>query len=321
MTVRIGVYAPAKTEEGNVRDWYESAKDADEVVLVDTGSTDKTLSIAYNLERRDDTENFRVETAVVTPWRFDDGFNAALSQVSADIDIAVPLHLDERLQPGWREELEKAWEAGGKQFTFMYEWGEGLTYRHDRIHARAGFRWVGAAHEFPSGPGPKVDTNLRIVQERDDSKDRSQDDGLIELAWRENPTARTTFYVGRQAMYRNEWDIARTRLLEYLSMPDATYDQERAEACRFMAKMVFPQFQEAWLLRACSESPSRRECWADLARWYREQEMLAEAAGAAARALRITEQTPQNSHHLEKWAWQDDWLVALMEQPLTPGLI
>ena len=312
MTVRIGVYAPAKTEEGNVRDWYESAKDADEVVLVDTGSTDKTLSIAYNLERRDDTENFRVETAVVTPWRFDDGFNAALSQVSADIDIAVPLHLDERLQPGWREELEAAWEAGGKQFTFMYEWGEGLTYRHDRIHARDGFRWIGAAHEFPSGPGPKVDTNLRIVQTRDETKDRSQDDALIELAWRENPTARTTYYWARQLAYNNHWSDARETFLKYLAMPDATYDQERSEAARWMAKMVFPQFQEAWLLRACSEAPARREPWADLVRWYQEQGALAEAAGAATRALRITEQTPQNSFHCESWAWDDEWLKSVL---------
>ena len=79
-----------------------------------------------------------------------------------------------------------------------------------------------------------------------------------------------------------------------------------------MAKMVFPQFQEAWLLRACSEAPARREPWADLVRWYQEQGALAEAAGAAARALRITEQTPQNSHHLEKWAWDDEWLKSVL---------
>jgi glycosyltransferase involved in cell wall biosynthesis len=308
VTVHIAVYSPAKNEEHNVRNWYESAKDADEVVLVDTGSTDKTLSTAYNLERRDDTWNFRVEHAVVTPWRFDDGFNAALSQVSADIDIAVPLHLDERLQPGWRKELEKAWEAGGRQFTFAYEWGEGLTFRHDRIHARHGFRWVGAAHEYPSGPGPKADTDVRIVQERDQSKDRSQDDGLIELAWRENPTARTTYYWARQCAYNNRWDEARTLFQEYLGRSDALYDQERAEACRWMARMVYPQYKESWLLRACSEAPQRRECWTDLMRFYASNGMQGEAVGALTRALKIQTQDPNNSFHLEADAWNDNAL-------------
>ena len=200
MAARIAVYAPAKNEGHNVKAWAKSAKDADEIVLVDTGSTDDTLRIARAVERKKGAKKFRVETADVSPWRFDDGFNAALSQVSADIDIAVPLHLDERLQSGWREELEVAWRAGGRQFTFVYDWGQGLTYRHDRIHARSGYRWVGAAHEYPSGPGPRIDTNVRIVQERDASKDRSQDDALIELAWRENPTCAHDLLLGASAL-------------------------------------------------------------------------------------------------------------------------
>lgn len=311
--VRIAVYSPARGEAKNVLAWYESAKEADEIVLVDTGSEDDTLKIAAELAAVD--PKMKVRQAVVTPWRFDDGMNAALAQVSADIDIAVPLHLDERLQPGWRDELEKAWSSGGGKFTFVYEWSPGLVFRHDRIHARAGYRWVGAAHEYPSGPGPVVNTQLRIVQVRDADKDRSQDDALIELAYRENPTARTAYYYARQHYYRNNWEDARSLFMIYLAMPDATYDQERSEACRMVAKMVWPEFRETWLLRACSEAPARREVWADLARWYVEQGMREEAAGAASRALRITEPTAKNSYHLEVGkgqAWDDDWLRALL---------
>lgn len=307
--MRCGVYACAKDEAHNVQAWAESARDADFIALTDTGSSDDTVKIAMECE-----PYVHVFRASIVPWRFDMGFNVALANLPADIDIAVPLHLDERLQSGWRSELEVAWRAGARQMTFMYEWGPELTYRHDRIHARAGYRWVGAAHEYPSGPGPRMDTNVRIVQERDGSKDRSQDDALIELAWRENPTARTTWYHARQLYYRNKWDESRRLILQYLSMPDSTYGQERAEACRHMAKMVFPQLQEAWLLRACSEAPARREVWADLAVWYRDHGMPREAAGAAARALRITEQTPANSFHCELWAWRDDWLTEIVER-------
>ena len=81
-----------------------------------------------------------------------------------------------------------------------------------------------------------------------------------------------------------------------------------------MAKMVYPQYQESWLLKACAESPARREPWCDLAKFYESQSRIREAAGAAARALSITEQTPQNSFHCEDWAWDDSWLVALPTQ-------
>jgi hypothetical protein len=40
--------------------------------------------------------------------------------------------------------------------------------------------------------------------------------------------------------------------------------------------------------------------------------MTEEAAGAAKRALRITEQTPENSFHVESWAWEDGWLEELL---------
>lgn len=310
--MQIAVYSPAKDEEHNVQGWYESAKDADEVVLVDTGSTDGTLSTAYNLERRDDTWNFRVETAFVSPWRFDDGFNAALSQVSGNMDIAVPLHLDERLQPGWREKLEEAWEKGGRQFTFMYEYAPGLTYRHDRIHARHGYRWKYPAHECPVGPGPRVDTDLWVKQVETPGNRTRSDSDLIHLMLAENPDdSRAQYYSAREYYYNNDWVQARYGFQKYLSNPAAVYDQERSEACRMMAKMVYVKYQESWLLRACAEAPQRREVWADLARYY---SVVNEdwAVGPAYRTLSIQEATPNNSFHLEAAAWDDETFKAMV---------
>ncbi len=42
----IGVYIITKNEEHNIRECLESAKWADEIVLVDDNSTDKTVEIA-----------------------------------------------------------------------------------------------------------------------------------------------------------------------------------------------------------------------------------------------------------------------------------
>ena len=299
--MRVAVYSPAKNEEHNVDAWAESAQDADEIVLVDTGSSDATLDRAQKNPR------IQVSSIIVSPWRFDDGFNVALSHVRADIDIAVPLHLDERLQSGWRSELEVAWEKGGRQFTFDYEYASGLTYRHDRIHARHGYRWKYPAHETPVGPGPRADTGLTIIQVEEPGNRSRSDSSLIHLMLAENPDdPRAQYYSAREHLYANDWDKARTGFLTYLANSQAVYDQERSEACRHMATMVFPQYKEAWLLKACAEAPQRREVWADLAMHYWTHDQADFAIGPAYRVLSITERTQQNSFHLESWAWDDE---------------
>lgn len=302
MSVKIAVYSPAKDEVDNVADWYDSAKDADEVVLVDTGSSDGTQQAAA-------TAGAKLAWATISPWRFDVGYNVALSHVSSHMDIAIALSLDERLWPGWRPLLEDAWQQGGRQFTYRYLWGNGLEYRHERIHARHGYVWKFPAHECLSGPGPKVDTDIVIEQPGGESNPRRGDDGpLIHLMLEENPgDSRAMYYSARQYYYENDWTKSRALFSKYLDS-GTTHEQERSEACRIMARMVWPQRREAWLLRAASECPLRREPWADLVMYYRENDMPEAAAGAVARALSITEQTPHNSFHCETWAWDNEAL-------------
>lgn len=299
MSLKIAVYSPAKNEEHNVADWCESAWGADEIILVDTGSNDGTQQAA-------DVAGVLVAEVTISPWRFDVGHNVALSHVSPDIDIAIPLALDERLWPGWRGELEEAWGRGGRQFTYRYLWGNGLEYRHDRIHARHGYVWKYPAHECVIGSGPKVDTNIVIEQPGGESNPRRGDDGpLIHLMLTENPgDTRAMYYSARQYYYENKWTESRALFSEYLASK-TTHAQERSEACRIMSRMVWPDRREAWLLRAASECPQRREVWADLIVYYRETGQEGAARGAAARAGAITEQTPHNSFHLETWAWDD----------------
>jgi glycosyltransferase involved in cell wall biosynthesis len=307
--MKIAVYSPAKNEEHNVEGWAASADGADEIVLVDTGSTDATLPVARGVGGIGG-ERIRTAQVAVTPWRFDDGFNVALAHVSADVDVCIPLHLDERLQPGWRKAIEEVWKPGVGRITFDYQWSPEISFRHDRIHSRA-HRWVGAAHEMPVGSGLTVDSHVRIVQLPTD-RDRTADSHLMELAYRENPTVRTTYYWARECFYRGNWVESRALFNKYLSMNGP--DQERSEACRMVAKMVWPDQREKWLLRACSEAPQRRECWYSLAQHYYENDRPKEAAGAAYRALSIRTADSSNSFYLQMDAWNDAALEAIIKE-------
>ena len=98
--MRIAVYTIALNEEEFVERWYNSVKDADYILIGDTGSTDHTVEIARSL-------GINVFNLSIKPFRFDDARNAALALIPDDIDMCVSLDMDEVISDGWRAELEK----------------------------------------------------------------------------------------------------------------------------------------------------------------------------------------------------------------------
>jgi len=96
---RVCVYAICKNEEQFVDRWMDSMSEADEIVVLDTGSTDGTVE---KLRAR----GAEVTTQVITPWRFDTARNRSMELVPENADICVCTDLDEVFHPGWREKLE-----------------------------------------------------------------------------------------------------------------------------------------------------------------------------------------------------------------------
>ena len=98
---KVCVYAICKNEAQFVDRWMDSMGEADQVVVLDTGSEDSTV------------ERLRARGAEVTverisPWRFDTARNRSLELVPEDADICVCTDLDEVFHPGWRAALERA---------------------------------------------------------------------------------------------------------------------------------------------------------------------------------------------------------------------
>lgn len=123
--MRIAVYAICKNESQFVDRWMDSMSEADQVVVLDTGSTDDTVE---RLKKR----GAQVTVELISPWRFDVARNRSLDLVSEDTDICVCTDLDEVFHPGWRAALERAWQPGAGQATYRYTWsfnpdGSGLV--------------------------------------------------------------------------------------------------------------------------------------------------------------------------------------------------
>ena len=85
---KVCVYAISKNEEKFVERWMKSMSEADEVYVLDTGSTDNTVKKLKKL-------GAIVKKEKIIPWRFDVARNKSLSLVPEDCDICVCTDLDE----------------------------------------------------------------------------------------------------------------------------------------------------------------------------------------------------------------------------------
>ena len=287
MSMRIGVYAIAKNEEQFVQSWYESAREADVLLIADTGSADDTVAKARSL-------GITVVELALSPFRFDDARNASLAALPRDLDFVVALDLDEQLQPGWRTAIENA-PTGATRLRYQYTWNwnedgtPGLQYGGDKIHARHGYRWKHPVHEVAvkyDGPEVQAWVPLEIHHHADNSKPRSQYLPLLEMSVREDPhDDRNAFYLAREYFNYGMTDKARTEFVRYLNLPTAAWEAERAAAFRYLAKCD-PENADLMLQRALNESP-RREVLVDLAKHHHDRGEWEQCFEAATAALNI----------------------------------
>ena len=272
--LRVCVYAICKNEEKFVKRWYRSMSEADEIVVLDTGSTDGTVPLLREL-------GATVYCETIDPWRFDTARNHALAHVPEETDICVSTDLDEVFHPGWREKLEAAWQSGTQQASYRYTWNfdehgtEGYVFWIDKIHARHNFTWKNPVHEVIcyTGPGECRRVNAQGVQldhYADPTKSRGQYLQLLELSIREDPeNDRNMHYLGREYMYYGKWDQCIAILTRHLQMKSATWADERCASMRYIARAYLEKGEadaaRIWLLRAIAEAPYLREPWLDAA--------------------------------------------------------
>lgn len=312
--MKVAIYTIALNEEQFVEPWYESAKDADYLLIADTGSKDNTVKWA--LER-----GINVVTVNVKPWRFDMARNASLAALPTDIDYCIALDMDEVILPGWREELEKAHNEGWTRPRYEYTWSwnddgtPGLIYGGDKIHRRFGYRWKHPVHEVLVTYGDNQEiqgwTGLKIHHHADNTKPRSQYLPLLKFAVDEDPyDDRNAFYYARELYFYNRWEEAAIEFKRHLGLPRAVWPPERAASMRFLAKIEKDK-TEYWCQRAIEQAPGRREPHVDLAKFYYEKADWQKCYESAKAALDIKERPLEYLNEAESWGSVPHDLFAL----------
>ena len=215
--LKIAVYAISKNEEQFVNRFCDSAKDADVILIADTGSTDRTVGLALE-------NGAVVHDICISPWRFDLARNAAIALLPRDIDIVISLDLDEVLEPGWREEIERVWTPETTRLRYKFDWGCGISFYYEKIFSRHGYRFHHPVHEYPRPDGRNQEiyahTDMLLVSHHPDpTKSRGQYMPLLELAVKEDPRCpRNAFYHARELTFYSRWQEAITALNRYLAI-------------------------------------------------------------------------------------------------------
>jgi len=313
--MKICVYGISKNEQLFVKRWAESAKDADLILLADTGSTDDTCKIAAEC-------GVDLHHICITPWRFDHARNVSLALIPRDIDVCISLDVDEVLEEGWREEIERLWEVGKTtRLRYQFYWGHGKQFQHEKIHGRHGYFWKHPCHEVPVLDGRVTEVSahtdkLLVSHYPDDTKSRGQYLDLLKLSVEEDPYCpRNAWYYARELYYYRRWDEAIERINKYLAMPNSLWKAERSYAMRVMSECYNAkgdkQAAEEWLHKAAVEDPSARESWIALADLMGNQHRWEESFAYATKALSITHRVYVYTSDPNAWGYRPYDLAAI----------
>lgn len=303
--MKIAVYAISKNEEKFVKQFCESAKESDLILIADTGSTDKTVELAKEC-------GAVVYDICISPWRFDKARDAALALLPKDVDVCVSLDLDERLEPGWRQEIERVWDKDTTRLRYKYDWGSGVVFYSEKIHRRYGYHWHHPVHEYIRADGRTKEVyasidRLLVTHHADDLKSRSQYLPLLELSVQEDPHCpRNAFYYARELYFYARWNDAIVALKRFIDMPQASWTLERSYAMRLIGRCYeqLGKMEEAakWFASAANEAPSMRDPLVDLAMMRYRQKDWVGCHQAAMTALQIQERSLDYMVDPEAWS-------------------
>ena len=313
--MKIAICAIAKNEAHFIPRFCEAAREADLILIADTGSDDGLPDVAKE-------HGAQVHHICITPWRFDHARNAAIALLPKDIDVVVSLDIDEVLQPGWREEIERVWKLGETtRMRYMFDWGAGIAFKYEKIFARHGYYFKHPCHEYPVPDGRIkevwADTDmLLVVHKPDPTKSRGQYLDLLELSVKEDPDCpRNAFYYARELSFHRKWKEAIDACNTYLKLPRANWPNERCYAYRVMGR-CYAELGDQWnsersFQMAAYEAPNTREPWCELALLMYRQQRWEECFASAKRALRITNREMVYTVDPEVWGAQPHDLVSI----------
>jgi len=149
--MKVAACTICKNEENNVKQWLKYTKDFDYRVVLDTGSTDKTIDMFKK-------SNVILHEKIFDPFDFSKARNHVFSLVPSDVDWIFWPDLDE-YYVNWKGSLKKAVDDNPTTTRILYPnivYKDGIqtgiptenkTIMDCKIHKANMYKWIKSVHE------------------------------------------------------------------------------------------------------------------------------------------------------------------------------
>jgi glycosyltransferase involved in cell wall biosynthesis len=236
LSTKISVCLIVKNEEKSIADCLKSVQDTDEIIILDTGSTDGTEQAITRLNLPTNGRYIKGE------YQWKDDFaharNAALSHCTGDWVLVIDA--DEVLEPGGIAKLRQAAMGASGRTLFIKLRGEGSQSVHESIRFfKQGVKYVGAAHEAPdTNDGERCDVEICYGYSPTHKLDPDRMLRILSSENVKNPQdTRTLYYLAREYWYRKKYSEAEALFSRYVKM--SKFVAERADAYLYLARICW----------------------------------------------------------------------------------
>lgn len=281
--VTISLCMIVRDEEEVLARCLDSVREAaDEIVIVDTGSADRTKEIAERYTKK----------VYEIPWEDDFAGARNASFARAQMDYCMWLDADDVMEDGERKRL-LAWkeQADGTADAVMMKYAAGMDeqgketfvyYRERLLRRDRGFVWKGRVHEAIELHGKVEYLDIRVEHR---SRKRAYGDRNLKIYERmkaegETFSARDLFYYARELYYHGRYREAADGFLFFLEQKDG-FSENQAEACRFLAYSLYACGKEEEALDALYRGLRYRvpggELCCDLGKHFADRQMWEQA--------------------------------------------
>ena len=285
--IRLSVSMIVKNESSCLEKCLESVKGADEIVIVDTGSTDNTIEIA---KRYTDKVFFGDEYL----WRDDFSFSRNQSLERCTGDWVLIIDADETLEDGGIEKIRDVLPNIKMDCVYIRVVSKsGEANRGIRLFRTGkGIHWQEPAHNVLSeNKGVNYDVTITYGYSAAHKLDPDRTLRILTKAVNKKITPRRLYYLAREFWYRRDYKTAAMWFEKYTKI--GTWRPELADAWLYLARCywqlqrgdeardavtmavrVNPDFKEALLFMAETHYDPMKSHWLKYAQFATNKDVL-----------------------------------------------
>ena len=276
--VTISLCMIVKNEEDVLARCLDGAKEfADEIIIVDTGSLDKTKEIAKEY------------TDLIFDFEWIDDFAAARNFAfsKATKDYCMWLDADDVIMPGDRVALlELKTELSSDTDIVMMKYNTGFDtdgnvtfsyFRERLIRNHKGYLWEGIVHEVIAPAGEIKYSDIAISHSKVHPSDSERNLRIFENFIKKGGELdlRQQFYYGRELYYAGKYEEAIVIMTQFLDS-DGGWIENKIEACKQLSYCFSAINQERaallMLLRSLEFDSPRAELCCEIGKYFFERE-------------------------------------------------